>query len=211
MSEPMVIAHHLIWTGYGWWLPNDPRGSMSHTIACDVIAELGDLHYGRKTVQPASPVIREFYQRARDVLKHPLQQFDAGDLARIAEAFVETISVRRYTCYACAIMRDHVHVLIRKHRDRPAEMIHHLQEASRLRLQRQVPRFAGHPVWGGPGWDVFQHDPSDVRRTIAYIEGNPAKLRLAPQRWAFVKPCDDWPFHVGHSPNSPYVRRTRRD
>ena len=48
----MVIAYHLIWTAYGWWLPNDPRGSMSELIASDIIAELGELHYGRKRVQP---------------------------------------------------------------------------------------------------------------------------------------------------------------
>jgi hypothetical protein len=52
VPRPIVIAYHLIWTGYGWWLPNDPRGSMSHRIASDVIAELGELHYGRKKVQP---------------------------------------------------------------------------------------------------------------------------------------------------------------
>ena len=46
----MVIAYHLVWTLYGWWLPNDPRGSMSRTIASDVIAELGALHYTRKRI-----------------------------------------------------------------------------------------------------------------------------------------------------------------
>ncbi|OQB82433.1 MAG: hypothetical protein BWX88_03985 [Planctomycetes bacterium ADurb.Bin126] len=25
----MVIGHHLMFTGYGHWLPNDPRGSLS--------------------------------------------------------------------------------------------------------------------------------------------------------------------------------------
>ena len=33
MNNPLVIAYHLIWTAYGWWLPNDPRGSGSVTIA----------------------------------------------------------------------------------------------------------------------------------------------------------------------------------
>jgi hypothetical protein len=50
--NPLVIAYHLMWTAYGWWLPNDPRGSSSHTIRNDVIAELGELHLGRKQVQP---------------------------------------------------------------------------------------------------------------------------------------------------------------
>ncbi len=52
MIPTMVIAYHLIWTAYGWWLPNDPRGSMSKCIASDTIAELGALHYGRKRVHP---------------------------------------------------------------------------------------------------------------------------------------------------------------
>ena len=63
----MVLAYHLIFTLYGWWLPNDPRGSSSHTIRCDVIADLGQLHHGRKQIQPASNDIREFYKRARAV------------------------------------------------------------------------------------------------------------------------------------------------
>jgi hypothetical protein len=25
----MIAGYHLIWTAYGWWLPNDPRGSTS--------------------------------------------------------------------------------------------------------------------------------------------------------------------------------------
>ena len=49
----MVAAHHLLWTAYGWWLPNDPRGSMSRRIASIAIDELGELHYGRKKIQPA--------------------------------------------------------------------------------------------------------------------------------------------------------------
>jgi len=41
---------------------------------------------------------------------------------------------RRYTCYACAIMPDHVHALIRRHRDHAEEMIANLQEGSRAAL-----------------------------------------------------------------------------
>ena len=72
MSNPMVIAYHLIWTAYGWWLPNDPRGSGSDTIRNDVLGELGELHNGRKKVQPSGKTVREFYEKAADLLKHPL-------------------------------------------------------------------------------------------------------------------------------------------
>ncbi len=25
-QNPIVVAYHLVWTAYGMWLPNDPRG-----------------------------------------------------------------------------------------------------------------------------------------------------------------------------------------
>lgn len=46
MPLPIVIAYHLIWTGYGWWFPNDLRGSTSHFIASDALAQINELHFG---------------------------------------------------------------------------------------------------------------------------------------------------------------------
>lgn len=86
-----VIAHHLIWTAYGWWLPNDPRGSMSQSIREDLIAQLGALHHGRKKVQPASRDIREFYSHAAEVLKHDLLVFTESERSVLARVFDEVI------------------------------------------------------------------------------------------------------------------------
>ena len=205
----MVIAYHLIWTAYGYWLPNDPRGSMSKTIACDVIAELGSLHYGRKKVQPSARAVGEFRDRAKDALKYSLLDFAPSDFLTIAEGLVQCIREQRYTCYACAIMPDHVHLLIRKHKHQAEDMLDNLQEFSRLRLRTVGLRTFDHPVWGGPGWKVFLDTPADVRRTICYIEENPVKWRLPRQEWPFVMEYDGWPLHPGHSPNSPYAQRLR--
>lgn len=205
----MIIAHHLIWVAYGWWLPNDPRGSTSHKIRNDIIAELGELHHGRKKIQPASREIRSFYKKAEDLLQYPLLEFTPKEIAIIGDSFAEVIRNYRYTCYACAIMPDHVHVLIRKHRDKAEEMIVNLQKASRRRLQECALRTADHPVWGGPGWKVFQGHPDEIRRTIRYIQKNPIKIGLHAQQWGFVKEYDGWPLHPGHNSNSPYARRKR--
>jgi REP element-mobilizing transposase RayT len=209
MPRPIVIAHHLIWTGYGWWLPNDPRGSMSRTIASDVIAELGELHYGRRTVQPSSSVMRGFHERSKQVLQFPLLEFTPEEIDAIGDAFSESIDEERYTCYACAIMPDHVHILIRKHKHKAEQMIQILQESSRLRVRGPGLRDIHHPVWGGPGWKVFLDHPDAVRRTIRYIEENPVKRSLPAQHWPFVTEYDGWPLHPGHNPNSPYARRLR--
>ena len=100
MPRPIVIAHHLIWTGYGHWLPNDPRGSTSRTVCSDIIAELGEHHYGRRRVQPPRQKVSEFYAAAGVVLKHPLMTFSNEQIGIIAEAFAEVLSQQRYTCYA---------------------------------------------------------------------------------------------------------------
>ena len=209
MTRPIVIAHHLIWTAYGWWLPNDPRGSTSHTIASDVIAELGQLHFGRKTVQPASRQIHHFYEMAKQVLKFELRAFDQREIHQIGEGFQGAIAEHRYTCYACAIMPDHVHIVIRKHKHKAEEMIENLKCKSRSRLSTMGLRPFDHPVWSGGGWKTFLDDPEQVRRTICYIRDNPAKQKMPWQDWPFVKEYDGWPLHPGHSPNSPYVRRLR--
>lgn len=209
MAKPWVIAHHLIWTAYGWWLPNDPRGSMSRTIRNEMIEELGTLHHGRKRIQPASADICHFYDEAENRLCHPLTKLGKEETESVAEAFSATAHGHKYTCYACAIVPDHVHLLIRKHKHKAEQMIANFQSAGRLRLRELHLCKPDHLVWGGPGWKVFLDHPDDVHRTIRYIEDNPKKMRLPPQKWDFVTPYDNWPLHPGHDPDSPYARRLR--
>ncbi|HVT89304.1 MAG TPA: hypothetical protein VHD56_10660 [Tepidisphaeraceae bacterium] len=191
----MVIAYHLIITAYGWWLPNDLRGSMSREIRCDFINELGDLHFGRKRVLPNSRSIREFYHRASNVLLHPLLEFDNEDRQLIAKSFAEAIVRERYTCYAFAMMRDHTHLCIRKHKHSAEQMILTLQEFSRRAMIAAGRRTFDHPVWGGPGWKVFLDEPEDIWRTIRYVENNPIKAGESTQTYSFVSKYDNWPFH----------------
>ena len=205
----MVIAHHLIWTAYGYWLPNDPRGSMSRAIASDVIAELGELHYGRKKVQPSAREVRKFHDHSRSALKYSLLDFRPSDFPVLADALADATREHNYTCYACAIMPDHVHILIRKHKHQAEDMLDNFQQISRLRLRSVGLRSNDHPVWGGPGWKVFLDTPTDIRRTIRYISENPVRWGLARQLWPFVKEYDGWPLHPGHSPDSPYAKAMR--
>jgi REP element-mobilizing transposase RayT len=202
VEERMVIAYHLIWTAYGYWLPNDPRGSMSKTIASNVIADLGAIHYGRKRVQPSSREVREFREKAKHALKHPVLGFKISESSVIADGLADAIRRHNYTCYTCAIMPDHVHVIIHKHKHQAEDMLENLQESSRLRLRTAGLQSSDHPVWGGPGWKVFLDTPTDIRRIIRYIDENPPKWRLPRQQWPFVKPHDGWPLHRRHPANN---------
>ncbi|NNJ27775.1 hypothetical protein LzC2_38830 [Planctomycetes bacterium LzC2] len=204
----MVAAYHLIWTAYGWWLPNDPRGSMSKEISVRSLRELGPCHHGRKTVQPQGRAIREFYERAAEKLRHELLTFPPNQCGCIAEAMGKAIRRHGYTCCAAAVMPDHVHVLIRKHRDRGETMIANLQAASRELLLRRGHRDKEHPVWGGPGWVVFLETPTDIRRVIHYIERNPIKIGWPVQQWEWVTEYDGW--LSGLSPHRSDLRNRKR-
>ena len=97
-----------------------------------------------------------------------------------------------YTCYACAIMPDRVHLLIRKHRDKAEQMIEHFQDASREAIVEAGLRDRDHPVWGGPGWKVFLETREDIERVVRYIEENPIRARRPKQTWDFVIRYDGW-------------------
>ena len=89
-------------------------------------------------------------------------------------------------------MRDHVHLLIRKHLDKGEEMIAHLQAKSKEMLIQSGMRNANHPVWGGPGWKRFLSTRADIERVIIYIRRNPLEAGYAEQVWDFVKKYDEW-------------------
>ena len=197
----MVAGFHLIWTAYGWWLPNDPRGSSSHEIRIERIEELGPLHHGRKVIQPLPSELRAFYERAAGVLKHELLQFDAAQRDIIGAAIGRLIANERYTCYACAVMPDHVHCLIRKHKHHGETMIANMQEESRTALKQAQRRDPEHPVWGGPGWKRFLFTEADMRRIVNYIEANLRKVGRArlsvKQNVRLFPPYSRFPMVVG--------------
>lgn len=72
----IIIAHHLVLMGYGHWFPNDIRGSGSDEIRKELIRELGEIHHGRKRIQPSKPELRAFHRLAEPLLEQPVLWFD---------------------------------------------------------------------------------------------------------------------------------------
>jgi hypothetical protein len=89
----MVIGYHLIWTVYGNWLPNDPRGSMSRTIRQPHIASLGPTHYGRKHEQPTARELRAFLHHADQHLEHARIELDGEARSLVARSIGDVIHV----------------------------------------------------------------------------------------------------------------------
>jgi REP element-mobilizing transposase RayT len=185
-SRRMILAHHLIWSAYACWLPNDPRGSSSNELRFDLLQCLGELYPGRKEVQPSAAALRVFYRQADDLLSHRRYLLTDRELPVLAEAIAATIVERAWTCHAAALMPDHVHLLIRRHTDRAETMLETLQKESKAKLIKAGLRPVNHPVWGGKGWKVFLDSPERIVATAEYIRRNPLKWGLPEQKWWFV-------------------------
>ncbi|MCY2929279.1 MAG: hypothetical protein NTV86_07230 [Planctomycetota bacterium] len=179
--------------GYGHWLPNDPRGSLSKDFRNPSLAPLGQIHHGRKEVQPSSPELNSFYAGAKARLPYPILWFNAEQRQTIGEAIGNVVRQHRLTCYACAVLSDHVHLLIRRHRLKAQEMIPLLMTGAResLLTDNLVP--ASHPVWSCDPYVKYKNSVGEIRTAIAYVERNLVKHRIGEQIWEFVVPYDGWP------------------
>lgn len=117
--RPSIIAHHLIWTLYGHWLPNDLRGSGSEVVRDPKFQPLGDVHEGRKPAhqQPTRAELRAFHRQAEPLLQYPRFWIDEAKRQAIGDAIARVVAERGYAVWACAILSNHVHMVIRIHRD----------------------------------------------------------------------------------------------
>ena len=182
----MILATHVILTGYGHWLPNDARGSYSETVYAPNIAELGPIHHGRKPVQPSKQELRAFHQRAEKMLYYPVHWFSREERAAIRDAFGRLCTEQLFICHACAIMPNHIHVLVRRNFLIP-EKIHKLFKECATHAVRKCGRIhPDHPVFNAGEGIRKKNTPEDVRTCAAYIQNNFAKHREPFEQYPFV-------------------------
>jgi len=183
-----VIAYHAIFTTYGTWLPNDPRGSFSKHVYNEELAALGEIKYGRQYPQPSAPTLRRFRIAAIPRLKRPPCYINHDTRPVIAGAFGEVVSRLQLVVHACAIMTNHVHVVVRRvTKHRIEYIVGQLKSAATRALQLK------HTPWSrGPGWRVFIDDEDVVPWAVRYVEQNPITAGMKPQTFDFVTPLDAW-------------------
>lgn len=190
----VIIAHHLILHGYGHWLPNDPRGSGSQTVRKENLSDLGPAHFGRKRVQPPRGELREFYHDAASRLDFEQVWFDDAKRQAIGRAFGKIVAEKKYTVWACAILCNHAHLCVRRHRDDAQTIWRAFADSPQKALRCMENIDNSHPIWSNRPYKVFLSTSDDVRRVITYTEGNPPKEKRLTQHWSFVKPYDNWPY-----------------
>lgn len=202
-THKSVIGVHLNFMLYGHWAVNDPRGSGSTEFGDEKFEPLGPIHFGRKPAreQPSRAELKAFHAEHEKLLNFDLFWIDDAKRKEIAAAIEDVIKDRGYTCYACAICGNHLHLVIRTHRDKAPAIWDFFAEAIRARLRLrfadEIP--AAHPVISARPYNVFLYTPDDMRGRIVYVEKNPEKEGLPRQHWGFVKVYNGWPLHKGKS------------
>jgi hypothetical protein len=195
MFRPVTIAVHLIFSGYGTWLPNDPRGSGSAEVRKPELDDLGEIHFGRKPEQPSRDELRAFHREAAGHLAFSTFWFDVEIRSAIGAGFGETVYRKGYTCWACAVCSNHAHLLVRTHRDDAVTMWDAFANDSRAAVIALRQHDPAHPLWSSRPYRVFLQTPDAVRGRVDYVRKNPLKEGLPAQLWPFVLPYDGWPEH----------------
>ena len=196
----MIIAVHLVHTLYGHWAVNDPRGSGSTDFIDLKFEPLGPIHCRRKPrhEQPSRRELKDFHAQHEELLNFPIFWIDDPKREAIAEAITEVLRGQKYTCYACAICGNHLHLVIRTHKHDAETMWNFFADGvrGRLRLRFAAEISPNHPVISARPYKMFLYTPQQVRERIKYVEDNPPKENLARQQWDFVVAYDNWPFYT---------------
>jgi REP element-mobilizing transposase RayT len=188
----MILAYHSIFSMYGFWMPKDPRGSGSNYIAAWNLFRYGSATKtdSRRSVA-AAPHDRATRLAARHALRYPPVLLTGVQAVSVVDAFRTACDEASYRIHSCAVLPDHVHLVIGRHERNIRQIVGHLKSrATRLLKQRGRWDVDGRPVWGAHGWNVFLDDLTAVNRAIRYVEQNPVKEGKKPQRWSLVTPFD---------------------
>jgi REP element-mobilizing transposase RayT len=180
----------VVWGAYGFWLPNDPRGSWSDFVGSWRLARFGPATKieSRRSVAGAAHD-RQLRVATKTALKFPPVHLTGRQALAIGQGFSAALTESAYKIYACAILPEHVHLVI-KSSERPITMaVAHLKGRATQQLKS-----AGlwpdptKPVWAKKCWRVFLNNEEEVLHAIAYVENNPLKEGKPRQRWSFVVP-----------------------
>jgi REP element-mobilizing transposase RayT len=197
----MVLGSHVIIGMYGFWLPNDERGSWS-----DFVGSWELLQFGKATTVNVRQSLakRPFdwakREAARAKLKYPPVKLSGIQARAVGRGFAEHAAKAGVVVLACAIMPQHVHLVIARHHLKVEQLANLLKGAATRRLiDEQLHPLAAHQgvkrrppkAFARGQWKVFLDSTADIRRAISYVQGNPLREGLPMQRWSFVQPWDE--------------------
>jgi len=197
--ELKVIASHVIFTAYGFWRPNDPRGSWSDYVrSWDIYAHDPSTQIDERHSVAHVPHNREQRLAAKAAMKYRPVRFTAIQARAIGRGFKTAVDPAEYIIRDCSILPNHVHLGIDRHERKVELIVAHLKAlaAQQLTMESLHP-FANFldannrlpSIWGRRSWKVFLSTSEDVQPAIKYVQNNPLKDGKPPQHWSFRRPA----------------------
>jgi len=190
----MVRAYHVIFSTYGFWLPNDPRGSWSDYVRSWEVFRHGPAtktHLRRSHARDEHD--RRKRRAAKRSLRYPPVKFTGRQAVSVAQGFRNAIARSGYRFGACAILPEHVHAVIARCDHDIRKVVGQLKGEATKQLKRDALHPFGHLAappspWVRRGWNVFLDSDEAIGCAIRYVEQNPVKEGKPPQKWSFVVP-----------------------
>jgi REP element-mobilizing transposase RayT len=194
----MVLGYHAIFGAYGFWLPNDPRGSWS-----DFVGSWELFRYGPASKTGATRSVAYCQHdhaarlEAKEALKYPPVIFTGLQARAVGTGFANYVTKSGLVVRACAILPDHVHLVTDRFRLKIEQVVIQLKaDATQQLVAENLHPFShirlanGRPpkCWARGEWSVFLETEEEIRRAIEYVENNPEKEGKPRQRWSFVTP-----------------------
>lgn len=193
----MIAGYHLIFGTYGFWLPNDPRGSWSDFVRSYELLRYGEaLTTTERRSAAHRPHDHEQRLAAKAALKYPPVQFTGIQARAVGRGFAEYLQKSQIQVWACAILPDHVHLVTGQLPLDAEQLVIQLKGAATRRLiQENLHPFRQYPMkqnrpprcFARGEWKVYLGF-EDILRAIHYVEENPLKERKPRQNWDFVTP-----------------------
>jgi REP element-mobilizing transposase RayT len=197
----MVLAYHAIFTAYGFWLPNDPRGSWSEFVGSWELFRFGPATKVTTRQSLATrPHDRALREAAKQALKYPAVRFTGRQALAVSRGFATAIDEHGYRLFACSILPEHVHLVVARSDRLVERIIAHLKAraSSQLNAERLHPlgsftdrRGLAPTPWAAKCWKCFLDNDADIARAIRYVENNPEKEGKRRQKWSFVVPWEN--------------------
>ena len=179
------MAYHAIFCAYGFWLPNDPRGSWSDFVRSWELYKFGPATKVDTRASVAHmPHDRERRLAAKQALRYPPVIFSGVQARAIGHGFAHAVERSGYVIHACSILPEHVHVVVGRHSYRVERIVAQLKgEATKQLLTEGIHPMRARPnadrelpsPWSISCWKVFLSTPEAVQRAIEYAEGNPQR------------------------------------
>ncbi|MCL2304459.1 MAG: transposase [Planctomycetaceae bacterium] len=172
-------------------MPNDPRGSGSDYVYSERLRQFG-LATKVSTSHSVAHNPHNVQQRlaAKNALKFPPVRLTGVQALAVSKGFRQVVTDTQLKIYACAIMPDHVHLVFAVHLRTAESLVNQLKSCATKQLTAEgLHPFNGeHSPWQRSFWNVFLDSDDDVHRAIRYVEQNPVRDGLKPQKWSFVVP-----------------------